>query len=212
MLGGGILLLLAGPLYGWLAVNYSGELALAQKISAADAVRGFSFGPVYLQSGQTCRYFISAALPPTDEGYWHTSFEVLNEQLDPVFRQDELRFIGDFKLKAGKRDRYHKAFCLTKDTGSFWFRFTAHNGHFPENLNVSPVVEFAVRQNVISGWSLWLPVAGMLLLGAVLVLRALIYINRLGASTRVDAASDQGTVRRPQAGAPVRVQRPHPVR
>lgn len=180
LLAGGLLLLAAGPLYSWLGLHYSGELVLAQKVSAADTIRGFDFGPVYLREGTPGRYYIKAQLPKCDEGLWHTSFEVLNEQLLPVYREDELRFIGDFQFAAGQVDSFARNFRLDKQTGYYHFRFTAYNGTYPETSADDPVVEFAVRQNVLTGAALWGPMAGLMLAGLILLGCAMQVIRRLG--------------------------------
>lgn len=177
----GLLLALAGPGWGYLAYTYSGKLVLAQQIPADLVARGFDFGPVYLERGSAGRYFLSALLPETESGTWHTTFEVLDEQKTPVFRQEELRFIGDFQFEPGQRDAFAKAFLLDRDTGYYYFRFTAVNGVYDTNPAAPPVVEFAVRQGVIQGSLLWLPVIGLIILGLLFIARAVVLINRLGA-------------------------------
>lgn len=168
LLWGSALLALA-PLYAWLGINYSGKLVLAQTASADQAVRGFDFGPVYMQEGLTGRYYLSAVLPEVEDGIWATSFEVLDSQLQPVYRQDELRFIGDFMFQPGERDNYCKAFTLDRNTGYYYFRFKALNGVYVSDPAAAPVVEFAVRQGVLDGWALWGPSGGMLGLGLLLL-------------------------------------------
>jgi len=181
LLLGGALLLAAAPLYLWLALNYSGELALAQTIPASEALRGFDFGPVYLKQGVRQRYFVSATIPE-GTSTWHTAFEVLDSQRLAVFRQDELRFIGEFQFAAGQVHRFAKAFTLDRGTGYYYFRFSALNGSYPANPADPPVVRFAVRQNVIDGLGLWLPAAGLALLGFLCLLQAWLAIARLGAA------------------------------
>jgi hypothetical protein len=169
LLGLGLLFGILGPLYAYVMLNYSGRLVLTQKISAADVARGFNFGPVYLEQGITGRYYISAVLPEVDGHYWHTTFEVLNEQLQPVFKQDELHIIGDFDLESQRRERYAKRFTLDKETGYYYFRFQAVNGVYDANQQAPPVVEFAVRQHVATGAVLWAPAVGTLVLGLFLI-------------------------------------------
>ena len=175
------LLLAAAPLYLWLALNYSGELALAQTIPASEALRGFDFGPVYLKQGVRQRYFVNATIP-AGTSTWHTAFEVLDSQHLAVFRQDELRFIGEFQFAPGQVHRYAKAFTLDRGTGYYYFRFSALNGSYPANPDDPPVVRFAVRQGVIDGLSLWLPFAGLAASGLLGLLLAWLAINRLGAA------------------------------
>ena len=191
-----LLLLGAAPAYLWLALNYSGELALAQKAPAAAALRGFDFGPVYLQQGVRQRYFISTTIPHDTGGAWQTRFEVLDSQRQPVFKQDELRFIGDYQFEPGQRTRMAKAFTLDAATGYYYFRFTALNGSYAANPQTPPVVEFAVRQRVADGYGLWLP-AGLLALAAAGWLMALwLTVSRLGADAGAAAPS-----RRTQRGS-----------
>jgi hypothetical protein len=200
LLIGGALLLAAAPLYLWLAVNYSGELALAQTIPASEALRGFDFGPVYLQQGVRQRYFVNATIPQGTSA-WHTAFEVLDSQRLAVFRQDELRFIGEFQFAPGQVHRFAKAFTLDRGTGYYYFRFSALNGSYPANPADPPVVRFAVRQHVIDGLGLWLPVAGLALLGLLYLLQAWLGIARLGAAPAADAAGPPA-VRRRRRSAP----------
>jgi len=176
----GLLFAAAMPAYLYLAVNYSGKLTLAQGIPAAEAVRGFNFGPVYLEQGEVGRYFLTAELPVVEDDAWLTSFEVLDEHLQPAYRQDEIRFIGDSQFKPGERDRTAKAFTMDKATGYYYFRFTAKNGTYKANQNDRPVVEFMVRQRVIHGLVLWLPAVGSLLIGLGLLALAVSQIARLG--------------------------------
>jgi len=174
-----LLLVAAAPLYAYLATCYSGHLTLAQTASAADAVRGFDFGPVYLERGSPGRYFISAVLPQCNAGHWLTRFEVLNSQRQSVFREDEVRFIGDFQFRSGERDRYSRTFTLKKDTGYYYFRFTAVNGEYSADAAAPPVVGFAIRQGVISGLGLWLPVAGALFAALLCACLAIVLIRRI---------------------------------
>jgi hypothetical protein len=169
LLGLGLLCCALGPLYAYVMLNFSGRLVLSQEISAADVARGFNFGPVYLEQGVTGRYYISAILPEVDGHYWHTTFEVLNEQLQPVFRQDELHIIGDYDLESRRRERYAKRFTLDKETGYYYFRLQALNGAYDVNQQAPPVVKFAVRQHVVTGAMLWAPAAGALVLGLLLI-------------------------------------------
>jgi len=176
----GVLLCALGPLYGWLAINYSGALVLRQQVSAADVARGFDFGPVYLEQDVPGRFFLSAVLPEVDGDWWHTTFEVLSEQREPVFRQDELRIIGDFDLEPGQRERHSKRFTLDKDSGYYYFRYRAVNGVYDANPAAPPVVEFAVRQRVIAGAALWVPLGVSLALGLLLLWLALALMRHLG--------------------------------
>jgi hypothetical protein len=191
----GILLVLGAVAYAWLAVNYSGKLTLAQEIPAAQAARGFNFGPVYLKQGEVGRYRISALMPQTEQDYWHTTFEVLNDQQQVVYQQDELRFIGDYQFKPGERDTYSKAFTMDKASGYYYFRFNAVNGTYDANPDDEPVVSFSVRQRVIYGLGLWLPVAGALLLGILLAVFAVRMIMRLGSSAELYAVDAAGRSR-----------------
>jgi len=165
----GLLLCVIAPLYAYFALNYSGRLVLAQKVSAADVARGFDFGPVYLRQGETGRYYITAQLPEVDGNYWHTTFEVLNDRRQPVFKQDELHIIGDYDLEAQRPERIVKRFTLDKATGYYYFRYKAVNGVYDVNPTAGPVVEFAVRQGVITGAALWGPVAAVLVVGLLLI-------------------------------------------
>ncbi|GEM_PF-1433077 len=176
----GVLLCALGPLYGWLAINHSGALVLRQQISAADVARGFDFGPVYLEQGAAGRYFLSAVLPEVDGDWWHTTFEVLSDSREPVFHQDELRIIGDFDLEPGQRERHAKRFTLDKDSGYYYFRYRAVNGVYDANPDAPPVVEFAVRQRVIAGAALWVPVGASLALGLLLLWLAVSLMRHLG--------------------------------
>jgi len=181
--------IMLAPLYVWLATNYSGKLALAQTASADQAVRGFDFGPVFMQEGVPGRFFISAVLPQVEGGEWQTRFEVLDAQKQPVFRQDEVRFIGGYMFKAGERDGYQKTFTLDRSTGYYYFRFAADNGVYHTSPGDPPVVEFAVRQGVLDGWALWGPAAGMLALGMVLLGLGTSAVRRIGASAAVSGSS-----------------------
>jgi hypothetical protein len=185
LLLGGALALAAAPLYLWLALNYSGALALAQTIPASEALRGFDFGPVYLKQGVRQRYFVNATIPAGTSA-WHTSFEVLDSQRLAVFKQDELRFICDFQFAPGAVHRYAKAFTLARETGYYYFRFRALNGDYQTSPLAPPVVRFAIRQGVIDGLGLWLPVAALLLIGLLSLSQAWMAISRLGASAGAD--------------------------
>lgn len=202
LFGLGLVFCALGPLYAYVMLNYSGRLALAQQISAADCARGFNFGPVYLEEGATGRYYISAVLPEVDGNYWHTTFEVLDEQLQPVFKQDELHIIGDYELAAQQRERYAKRFTLDKETGYYYFRFQALNGVYDANQQSPPVVEFAVRQHVAAGAVLWAPAAVMLTLGLLLIWLAIALARQLSAA--------QARRLRYAAGAPAAVPVPPP--
>jgi len=196
----GIACVLLAPVYVWLALNYSGKLALAQTASADQTVRGFDFGPVYMEQGVPGRFYISAVLPQVDSAAWQTTFEVLDAQKQPVFRQDEVRFIGDYMFHAGQRDRYQKTFTLNRSTGYYFFRFTAANGVYHTVPGDPPVVEFAVRQNVIDGWWLWGPAGGLLLLGLLLLGLGLGAIRRIGAAG-MSAVRERQTLREAEAEA-----------
>jgi hypothetical protein len=195
LLFAGLLLVGAAAAYAWLAINYSGKLVLAQEIPAAEAARGFNFGPVYLQQGEVGRYRISAVMPQTEEEYWYTTFEVLNDQQGVVYQQDELRFIGDYQFTPGERDTYAKAFTMDKASGYYYFRFSAVNGTYDANPDDEPVVSFYVRQRVIHGLGLWLPVAGALLMGFLLVAWAIRLVMLLGRGTEFQATGGGGRSR-----------------
>ena len=186
LFGAGLALLVMGPLYAFLSYYYSGELVLAQKISAADVVRGFDFGPVYMDEGSPGRYYLSAVLPEVDGEYWQTSFEVLDETRTPVYRQDELHIIGDFQFEPGQRQSYVKNFTLAKQSGYYYFRYTAVNGVYDTNKTAGPVVEFAVRQGVVAGAALWGPTGGAVGLGLLLVLLGVGLARALNAGPKVD--------------------------
>lgn len=188
----GALALALAPAWAYYGMYASGRLALAQQAPASEIMRGFDFGPVWLEQGEVGRYFITAILPQADTPRWHTSFEVLNSSKQPVFRQDEVRFIGDYMFQSGQRDRSHHQFTLTKGTGYYYFRFRAHNGVYNAAPGSMPVVLFAIRQRVLHGWELWGPVAGLLLLGVLLIGSALLQISQLGRPAA--APSDQGTM------------------
>jgi hypothetical protein len=176
----GAMLVMLAPLYAWLAINYSGHLALAQTASADQTVRGFDFGPVYMRQGQPGRFYISAMLPQVDGGVWQTHFEVLDAQKLPVFRQDEMRFIGDYMFHAGNSDRFQKTFTLDRATGYYYFRFAADNGVYHTSAGDPPVVSFAVRQGVLDGWALWGPSIGAFIAGLLLLGLGFAAIRRLG--------------------------------
>jgi hypothetical protein len=199
----GTALILLAPAYAWLAIHYSGKLSLAQTCSAAQVVRGFDFGPVYMREGVPGRYFLSATLPQVENGVWQTTFEVLDAQKQPVYRQDELRFIGDYLFQPGEQDRYQKGFTLDRATGYYYFRFTAENGLYNTEAGAPPVVEFAVRQNVIDGWLLWGPAGGALLLGILLFGLALGTIMRLRAGAQREQERDQPRIRLPNDSSPL---------
>lgn len=202
LIGLGLLCCALGPLYAYVTLNYSGQLALAQQISAADCARGFNFGPVYLEEGVSGRYYISAVLPSVEGNYWHTTFEVLDDQLQPVFKQDELHIIGDYELAAQHRERYAKHFTLNKETGYYYFRFQALNGAYNANQQAPPVVEFAVRQHVAAGALLWAPAAGLLALGLLLIWLGIALAHHLGTA--------QARRLRYSVGAPAATRMPPP--
>jgi hypothetical protein len=200
LLVGGGLLALAGPLFAYFGLYYSGELVVAQKVSAADIVRGFDFGPVYLRRGAPGRYYLSARLPNCPEGLWQTSFEVLNAQRLPVYHEDELRFIGDYQFQPGQLDREVKGFTLDRETGYYYFRFTALNGAYADQAGNPPVAQFAIRQNVLAGPVLWGPAAGLLLLGCLLFGLGVRQVQLLGGLEKVAAKRAQ---RRPRLAPPI---------
>jgi hypothetical protein len=195
----GLLALGLGPLYAYLVQNYSGQLVLAQRASAAEVARGVDFGPVYLEQGVPGRYFITARLPQIEGDFWHTAFEVLDEQRTPVFRQDELRIAGSFDFTPGKSERSAKRFVLDKETGYYFFRFSAVNGVYDANLSDPPVVQFAVRLGVIHGLGLWLPTLGLVGLGILLISLGCRMVKSLGASLR-------GSSSHPGKRAPARLE------
>jgi hypothetical protein len=176
----GVICVALGPLYFWWCMNHSGELALKQTISAGEAARGFDFGPVYMRQGVSGRYFIEVDIPAGEEDYWLTSFEVLDSQLKPVYRQDEIRYIGEFPFATGGTDAYAKSFTPDRVSGYFYFRFTSDNGVYSAEQFNTPVVEFMVRQGVITGYALWLPAAGAPLLGLILLAIAVLQTGVLG--------------------------------
>lgn len=204
----GFIICLLAMGFAWYGQNYSGKLVLAQTIPAVEASRGFDFGPVYLTQGTTSRYFLSALIPPAKQDYWLTSFEVLDERLQPVYRQDEVRFIGDHQFTPGEYDRYSKTFKPDKATGYFYFRFTAQNGAYNENQLGEPVVEFSVRSGVLAGSALWGPVAGLFSVGLLLTCLGVGYITKLGKLGQVAEAGVQGQTVLENAGArPAKVRR-----
>jgi hypothetical protein len=197
MLLGGALALLLAAAYAYYGIYASGRLALAQTAPASEIMRGFDFGPVWLEQGQTGRYFITAQLPQADTAMWHTSFEVLDSSRQPVFHQDEIRFIGEYQFQSGQRDRSHHQFTLEKGTGNYYFRFKAHNGVYVAKPTSAPVVQFAIRQRVLHGWGLWGPVGGLVAIGLLLLVQALVLISRIGA-TAPAPSSDTGTGSEPR--------------
>jgi hypothetical protein len=199
----GVALVLLAPAYAWLAINYSGKLALAQTCSAAQVVRGFDFGPVYMREGVPGRYYLSATLPEVESGVWQTTFEVLDAQKQPVYRQDELRFIGDYLFQPGEQDRYQKGFQLDRSTGYYYFRFTAQNGIYDTQPGAPPVVEFAVRQGVIEGWPLWGPAGGAFLLGLLLLGMALAAVHRVRAGVPNPGKLRERNQRQPSDDSPL---------
>jgi hypothetical protein len=183
----GVLALLLAPAYAWYGVFCSGRLALAQQAPASEIMRGFDFGPVWLEEGEVGRYFITAVLPQADTPTWHTSFEVLDSNKQPVFHEDEIRFIGDYQFRSGQADHSHHQFTLQKGTGYYYFRFHAHNGIYSAGPDSAPVVQFAIRQRVLAGVGLWGPVAGLVAIGLGLVIQALVLISRMGTSAPAQA-------------------------
>jgi hypothetical protein len=181
LLLGGLLLLGAGPAYAYLALGYSGRLALAQQVSAADVTRGIDFGPVYLEQGAPGRYYLSAVMPQCPAGYWQTRFEVLDSAKAAVFSEDEIRFIGEFMFQPGQADRFCKDFTLSKNTGYYYFRFSSINGAYPAVAGDPPVLSFAIRQRVLAGYGLWAPAAGLMLLGLLLAFLGVRQIRVLAA-------------------------------
>jgi hypothetical protein len=175
----GIVLAASGPAWAWWALNHSGRLALRQTINAHDVARGFEFGPVYLEEGVAGRYFLTATLPKVDGDYWHTSFEVLDDQHVPVYRQDELRIIGNHDFTTGERERYVKRFKLDKETGYYWFQFRSINGQYSADPAAAPVLEFSIRQHVITGALLWGPALSLSGLGLMLLGGAIWWLRRL---------------------------------
>jgi hypothetical protein len=195
-----VLLLALAPAYAAYGVFASGRLALAQQAPASEILRGFDFGPVWLEQGETGRYYITATLPQSETATWNTTFEVLNLDRQPVFRENEVRFIGDYMFRPGQRDRTYRQFKLQKGTGYYYFRFKANNGIFDANPGAMPVVQFAIRQRVLHGWALWGPAAGLLLLGLLAAGRALVLISRLGtARAEAPQREPRRAVQRPAA-------------
>lgn len=187
----GLTLLLAGAAwFGW-GYLYSGRLALAQPAPSTDIPRGFDFGPVWLEQGQAGRYFISALVPETQGAPWYTTFEILDARKQPVQRQDELRYIGDYQFASGERETYSGAFTLNQDTGYYFFRFSAKNGAYAAQAAGPPVLEFSLRQRVLAGYALWLPAIGAALLGLACFIFAAQLIGRLGTKQSVDPVSQQ---------------------
>jgi hypothetical protein len=164
----GVFLLLLAPAYAWYAIMLSGRLSLSQQAPAGEVLKGFNFGPVYLTEGEPGRYFITARLPDSQATVWQTSFEVLDENRRPVFRQDEVRIIGDYHFAPGQREHYRGYFELAEATGYYYFRFKAKNGEYGADPSAPPVVSFAVRQGVLAGWIVWGPAAAVVLLGLLL--------------------------------------------
>ncbi len=201
LLAGGALLALAGPLFAYCGLYYSGELVLAQKVPASEIVRGFDFGPVYLRSGVPGRYYLAARLPECPEGVWETSFEVLNAQRQPVYREDELRFIGDYQFRPVQLDHEVKGFTLDRETGYYYFRFTALNGSYPAAAGDPPVAQFAIRQRVLAGAWLWGTAAGLFCLGAVLFGAGVRQVQLLGLLEQQPAR--RAASRRPRPLPPV---------
>src|SRR5262249_11176595 len=119
---------------------------------------------------------------------WQTTFEVLDAQKQPVFHQDEIRFIGDYLFHAGERDRYQKTFTLDRATGYYYFRFSAANGVYHTSSGDPPVVEFAVRQGVFDGWARRGPAGGLLLVGALVLGLGVAAVRRIGEAGRTAIA------------------------
>ena len=166
----GLILSALGLAWQWWALNCSGKLSLTQQISADVFQRGFSFGPVYIEQGRVGRYYMTATLPDTAEGIWISRFEVRDSSGLPVFGQDEVRLYGEHSFQPGMRDRVSKQFSLDSETGYYFFHFKSENGTFGANQMAPPVVEFSVRQGVVYGLALWLPFAGLLGLGLLLII------------------------------------------
>jgi len=186
MLGIGVLLLLAGPAYAWLGIKLSGNLALKQTAPATEILRGFDFGPVYLRQGESCRYFISATVPAAQAAPWQTSFEVLDNNRRPVFREDQIGYIGPYQFNPGRTDRVNKVFAASQASGYYYFRFSSKSAAYSANQSAVPVVEFSVRQGVLSGWPLWGPAGGLFLLGVLLIGWSLALINSLGRESNAE--------------------------
>jgi hypothetical protein len=165
----GVLLLLLAPAFAYYGIMLSGRLALTQQAPAGDVLRGFDFGPVYLEKDEPGRYYIAATLPDEQAGVGQTRFEVLDAQKRPVFRQDEIRIIGDYHFAPGERESYRGFFRLSEGTGYYYFRFKAESGVYDPQASAPPVVSFAVRQGVLAGWSVWGPVAALVALGLALI-------------------------------------------
>ncbi len=190
LLACGLFLLLAAA--GWFAWGFlwSGRLALAQPAPSTDIPRGFDFGPVWLESGVSGRYFIRALVPETQGAPWYTSFEILDARRQPVQRQEEMRYVGDYQFEPGKRETFSGTFSLAEATGYYYFRFQARNGDYSPLLNGPPVLEFSLRQNVISGLALWLPAIGLALFGLGCLAAAGRQIGRLGQSESRQQAAE----------------------
>jgi hypothetical protein len=199
LLLGGLLLLGAGPAFAYFGLNYSGRLALAQQVSAADVTRGIDFGPVYLEQGAPGRYYLSAVMPQCPAGYWQTRFEVLDANKAAVFSEDEIRFIGEFMFQPGQLDRYCKDFTLSKNTGYYYFRYSSINGAYPPVAGDPPVLSFAIRQHALAGYALWAPVASLMLLGLVCVLFGIQQIRVLAAEIAQAEAEALEQARQKQA-------------
>jgi hypothetical protein len=188
----GLILIGLSLAWQWWAINYSGKLSLAQQISADEFQRGFNFGPVYIEQGRTGRYFMTATLPDTTDGIWLSRFEVRDSSGMPVFGQDEVRLYGEHSFRPGMRDRFSKQFSLDSETGYYYFHFKSENGTFGANQMDPPVVEFTVRQGVVSGLALWLPFGGLLALGLLLISISLWLRSQFGSLEYDDSPPGDG--------------------
>lgn len=180
LLACGLLLLLLGA--GWFTwgLLWSGRLALAQPAPSTELPRGFDFGPVWLEQGASGRYFLRAEVPQTQGSPWFTSFEILDARKQPVLRQEDARYIGDYQFNPGRRATFIGAFRLAEQTGYYYFRFTARSGEYPARAEGPPVLELSLRQRVIAGAALWAPAIGSALLGLSLILLAFRIMAILG--------------------------------
>lgn len=187
LLSAGLLLLLAAATwYAW-AFLCSGRLALAQPAPSTEIPRGFDFGPVWLEAGQSSRYFIRALVPETEGAPWYTSFEILDARRQPVQRQEEVRYVGEYQLVPGSRETFSGTFSLAQDTGYYYFRFQARNGSYSPLVDGPPVLEFSLRQRVIGGLALWGPSLLLALSGLLCLVSGARSINRLGGAERRQA-------------------------
>jgi hypothetical protein len=176
--------------WGYGAVYLSGRLSLAQTAPAIELPKGFDFGPVYLNEARPSRFFITATVPDSPGRSWHTSFEILDLNKRAIYKEEELRFIGEYFFMPGEATSFQKQFTLNRDSGYYYFRFSSLSGTYPADSALRPAISFAVRQNVIPDAWIAGGVAFTGLLALILFGLAISAIRRLGAGQHADGQQE----------------------